>query len=302
MKALVTSNLTKFYGQTRGIEEVTLTVDQGEIFGFIGPNGAGKTTTIRTLMGLIRPTGGEAFIFDTPLPGGGGDLYRQVGYLPGEVNYYPEMTGREMIDYAARFYDAVDKKWVGELFERLQFDPSRRIRTYSTGNRKKLGVIQALLHKPRLAVLDEPTSGLDPLIKQEFFHLLQEMNNNGMTIFFSTHVLEEIERICHRVGVIKEGRLIQVAPLEELPGRQMKLITLRLAGGHPPDALPRRWSRFEPVEGKPGFFQLSVQAPANEITAHLSHLDLEYVKITDPSIEDLFLAMYGPEKGDGHVS
>jgi len=183
---------------------------------------------------------------------------------------------------------------VEQLIERLQFDPTRRIRGYSTGNRKKLGIIQALLHRPRLAVLDEPTSGLDPLIKLEFFHLLQELNSAGMTIFFSTHVLEEIERICHRVGVIKEGRLVQVAPLDELPGRRMKLLMLRLAGGGAPEQLPADWGQPEAVEGKPGFYQLTLQAPANAITAQLSRLDLEYIKITDPSIEELFLAMYGP--------
>lgn len=155
--------LTKYYGKNRGIEEINLTVTESEVFGFIGPNGAGKTTTIRTLMGLIRPTRGEALIFGRPIPQGGGAVYEQVGYLPGEVNYYPEMTGRELINYAAGFYAETDQRWIKQLIERLQFDPSRRIRAYSMGNRKKLGIIQALLHRPRLVVLDEPTSGLDPL-------------------------------------------------------------------------------------------------------------------------------------------
>ncbi len=284
--------LTKYYGKSRGIEEVDLSVTEGEVFGFIGPNGAGKTTTIRTMMGLIRPTRGEARILGKPVPSGGGAIYAQVGYLPGEVNYYPEMTGRELIDYASGFYAGVEKLWVDELMERLQFDPSRRIRAYSMGNRKKLGIIQALLHRPRLAVMDEPTSGLDPLIKQEFFRLLQEMNQNGTTLFFSTHVLEEIERICHRVGVIKEGRLIHLAPLEELPGRQMKLISLQFATGGNPGSLPADWGKAVPVEGKPDHYRLTVQAPANEITRQLAGLDLQYVKITDPSIEELFLTMY----------
>lgn len=292
-EAIATRALTKCYGKNRGIDGVTFSVAEGEVFGFIGPNGAGKTTTIRTLMGLIRPTRGEAFIFGSPVPAGGGALYRQVGYLPGEVSYYPEMTGRELIEYAACFYPGVDKHWVEELTERLQFDPSRRVRNYSTGNRKKLGIIQTLLHRPRLAILDEPTSGLDPLVKLEFFHLLQELNGQGMTIFFSTHVLEEIERICHRVGVIKEGLLIHEAPLEELPGRRMKLITLRLAGGASPKETLAEWARADPVVDKPGFYQLAVQAPANEITRQLARLDLEYIKITDPGIEELFLAMYG---------
>ena len=143
----------------------------------------------------------------------------------------------------------VYKRQVEELVERLQFDPSRRIRTYSTGNRKKLGMIQSLLHKPRLAIFDEPTSGIDPLIKQEFFQLLSELNHEGMTVFFSTHVLDEIERICNRVGIIREGRLIRVDPLDELPGRKMKILTLRQADGCLPDRLPSRWGKPKPVKG-----------------------------------------------------
>mgnify|MGYP001175456732 CR=1 FL=1 len=298
-EAIALVNLTKYYGKNRGVENLNFAVEEGEIFGFIGPNGAGKTTTIRTLMGLIRPTAGEARIFGSTIPPGGGPLYHQVGYLPAEVNYYPEMSGQELIDYAAGFYPRVDRRWIRKLVEILQFDPSRRIRTYSTGNRKKLGIIQALLHRPRLVVLDEPTSGLDPLMRQNFFNLLQELNVLGMTIFFSTHVLEEIERICHRVGLIKEGRLIHLSPLEELPGRRMKLITLEVSGGGPPRGLPESWGQPVPVEGRPGRYRLAVQAPPGEIVREMARLDLEYIQISDPSIEELFLAMYdAPEKGE----
>lgn len=296
MDAITVRNLSKYYGPVCGVSELDFSVGVGEVFGFIGPNGAGKTTTIRTMLGLIRPSAGEVLLFDTPIPVGGGALYRRVGYLPGEVAYYPEMTGRELIDYAAAFYERVDRRWVEELIERLQFDPSRRIRTYSTGNRKKLGMIQALLHKPDLAIFDEPTSGIDPLIKQEFFKLLSELNREGMTVFFSTHVLEEIERICDRVGIIRDGRLLRVDPLDGLPGRKMKIVTLSLAGGSVPDKLPFRWGRPVPVEGRPGFYRLNIQAPATEIICELSGLDLEYINISDPGMEDLFMTIYGAEQ------
>lgn len=295
MHAIQTAGLTKYYGKARGIIDLTFEVADGEIFGFIGPNGAGKTTTIRTLLGLIRPTSGRAFLFGKPVATGGGRLYRDVGYLPGEVHYYPEMTGAELLDYAAGFYPGADRAWTRSLVERLRFDPSRRVRAYSHGNRKKLGIIQALLHRPHLAILDEPTSGLDPLTRLELFQLLKELNEQGTTIFFSTHVLEEVERLCHRVGVVKDGRLIHASPIEELPGRQMRLVTLRPAGGSAPGDALAAWGRPAAVEGKPGYYRWAVQGSINAILARLAGLDLEDLSITAPGIEDLFLAMYRPD-------
>jgi ABC-2 type transport system ATP-binding protein len=231
-------------------------------------------------------------IFGTEVPQGGGELYRQVGYVPSEVSFYPEMTGSEVLDYAASFFPEADKGWRRALTERLSFDPARSVRAYSHGNRKKLAIIQALLHRPRLLILDESTSGLDPFIRQELFHLLAELRQDGATVFFSTHVLEEVERICARVGVIRDGRIIQVSPVDELPGREMRLVTVRLAGGASPGDAFAGWGRVTELEDKPGYFQVSVHAPVNQITSRLSGLDLEYVKIADPSLEDLFLAMY----------
>jgi ABC-2 type transport system ATP-binding protein len=295
MLAIETSGLTKFYGKSRGIVDVDLEVREAEIFGFIGPNGAGKTTTIRSLLSLIHPTKGTASIFGSPVPQGGGEIYRQVGYVPSEVSYYPEMTGAELLDYAASFFPGADKGWRAGLTERLSFDPSRPVRSYSHGNRKKLAIIQALLHRPRLVILDESSSGLDPIIRLELFQLLQELRHQGATVFFSTHVLEEVERICDRVGVIRDGRLIQVSTIEELPGRDMRLITVRLAGGTAPGEAFSAWGAATEVEGKPGYYQVSVQAPVNQIVSRLAGLDLEYIRIADPTVEDLFLAMYEPE-------
>ncbi|MEW6524643.1 MAG: ABC transporter ATP-binding protein [Bacillota bacterium] len=298
MLALEMEGLTKYYGRAKGIVDVSLGVNEGEIFGFIGPNGAGKTTTIRCLLGLIYPTKGSASVLGRRVIPGGGPIYEQVGYLPSEVRFYPELSGREILEYAASFYRGVERAWVDSLAQRLQFDPSKPVRKYSTGNRKKLGIIQALLHRPRLVVLDEPTSGLDPIIRLELFHLLQELNQAGTTVFFSTHVLEEVDRICARVGVIKEGRLVQVSPIDELPGRKMRLVTLRLAGGADPGVALAGWNPV-PVEGKPGFYQLAVESPVNHIVARLATLDLEELKITDPSVEELFLALYEPTREGG---
>lgn len=298
MSAIQACGLTRFYGRTPGILDLDLSVSEGEVFGFIGPNGAGKTTTIRLILSLIRPTAGTVSIFGRSVPPGGGEVLREVGYLPANPRYYPEMTGRDLLNYAAGFHSNIDRKWIGHLAELLKFDPGRRIRQYSHGNLKKLGIIQALLHKPRLVVLDEPTGGLDPLIRRELLQLLRDLNATGTTIFFSTHVLDEVERLCHRVALVKEGRLIQLSPVDRLPGRNLKLITLCLTNPGEVPELPG-WGPASPVDEKPGHYRFATEAPANEVTARLSELDLSYLNITDPSLEDVFLALYEPGKGGG---
>lgn len=299
MYAVETEQLTKYYGKNRGIIDVNMSVMDGEIFGFIGPNGAGKTTTIRLLLGLIKPNSGEAKLFGKKLPPAGGKFYRRMGYLPAEVNYYPEMTGRDLLDYAAGFYKASDYQWVQELVERLQFDPDRKFRAYSHGNRKKLGIIQALLHKPLLLILDEPGSGLDPLIRQELFKILQELNQLGTTIFFSTHILEEVERICHRVALIKEGKLIYIGPLNELPGREMRTITLKIADRQYSNGALEKLGETQELPSRPGYYVVHSRLPVNELVAYLSRFDLEYLRINDPSLEEIFLDLYGTTTGGG---
>lgn len=300
MYAVETTGLTKYYGKNRGIIDVSLAVDDGEIFGFIGPNGAGKTTTIRILLGLIRASAGEAKLFGKPVPRGGGKLYRRIGYVPSEVHYYPEMTGRDLLDYAAGFYTAGNHRWVEELVDRLQFDPDKKIRTYSHGNRKKLGIIQALLHKPQMIILDEPGSGLDPLIRMEMFKILEELNQKGATVFFSTHVLEEIERICHRVAMIKEGRLIHVGPVDELPGRDMRMVIIRFSGREASNVALARLGQAEELPSRPGYYQVLSRLPVNELLAQLARFDLSYVRITDPSLEEIFFDLYEPAARGGN--
>jgi len=297
--ALETNRLTKYYGKNRGIVDVNLAIRDGEIFGFIGPNGVGKTTTIRLLLGLLKPTSGQARVFNRNVPTGGGKLYRRVGYVPSEVQYYPEMTGRDVLEYARGFYTAGDDQWVEELIDRLRIDPDKKIRAYSHGNRKKIGIIQALLHKPRLLIFDEPGSGLDPLIRQELFKILEEMNRKGASIFFSTHVLEEVERICHRVAMIKDGSIIHEGPVDRLPGREMRVVTLKFAGRDASATALSNLGVAEKLPSMPGYYRVISRLPANQLVGQLARFDLEYLKITDPSLEEIFFNLYEPSSGGG---
>ena len=300
MYAVETEQLTRYYGPNRGIFELSVSVMDGEIFGFIGPNGAGKTTTIRLLLGLIKPSSGKARLFGKELPPAGGKFYRRVGYLPAEVGYYPEMSGRDLLEYSAGFYNISSFQWIEELVDRLQFDPDKKIRTYSHGNLKKLGIIQALMHRPLLLILDEPGSGLDPLIRQELFKILEELNRDGSTIFFSTHVLEEVERICHRVAMIKEGRLIHIGPMDELPGRDMRMVIIKIAGRQPSNAALERLGEAEELPSRPGYFRVLSRLPVNDLVSYLTRFNLEYLRITDPGLEEVFFDLYetAPGRGD----
>src|SRR5256885_7395989 len=220
MPAIIqTHQLTKSYGKSRGILEVTFDIQEGEVFGFLGPNGAGKTTTMRTLMGLLRTNSGSATI-------GGLDCWTQstevkklVGYLPGEFTFDPGLSGAQVIEYLGHLRGGVDQTYVRSLVERLGFDPSKRFREYSHGNKQKLGLVQAFMHKPRVLILDEPTSGLDPLNQREFYTMVAEVHAEGRTVILSSHILPEVEHTCDRVAIIREGRLVKtdhVSSLKEI--------------------------------------------------------------------------------------
>jgi ABC-2 type transport system ATP-binding protein len=227
MAAIITSEgLTKWYGSTRGIENVSFTVNEGEIFGFLGPNGAGKTTTIRLLMGLLRPSGGRASI-------GGHDTWsesvavkRVVGYLPSDPQLDSDLTGGQLIEYFANLRGGVDKQYVKSLVDRFELDTRKRFRDYSRGNKQKVGIVQAFMHHPKLLVLDEATSGLDPLNQQEFNKLLFESRDRGGAVFLSSHILPEVEQVCERVGIIRDGALIQVDTVASLRDLRQHEVTL----------------------------------------------------------------------------
>ena len=294
--AIETAHLAKSYGRARGIVDVTMRVEPGEIFGFIGPNGAGKSTTIRALLGLIRKDSGEARIFGMDCERDRVRIAQEVGYLPSEVRYYDRMRARELVDFAASFYPdpAACKARGRALADRLDLDLGKRIDDMSLGNRKKVGIVQALLHEPRLIVLDEPTSGLDPLVQRSFLDLLREENKRGVTILFSSHVLSEVQRICDRVAIIREGRIVSTQNIAELAASAVKRVSIELSQGTvDPAALEQLGARDVSCDGAYASFLFA--GGANALVRALAGFDLVNVEIGEPSLEEVFMRFYGDE-------
>ncbi len=227
MEAIEMERLSKYYGRNRGIVDLSLTVHRGEFFGFMGPNGAGKSTTIRTLLGLIKPSGGEARVLGRDIQRHRKQVLSVTGYLPSEAVFYSGMRVRELLKLSARLRQADCSREAQVLCDRLQLDTSRRVEELSFGNRKKVGIVCALQHRPKLLILDEPTSGLDPLMQREFFAILQERNREGVTIFLSSHVLSEIQRNCTRAAIIREGRMIACDSVENLSRTSAKRVSVQ---------------------------------------------------------------------------
>ena len=216
MAIIETKKLTKYYGKSRGIIDVDLSINEGEIFGFIGPNGAGKSTTIRLLLSLIKPSYGSATIFGLDCQKAYQEIHKEIGYLPSEVFYYDNMKVKDLLNYSASFYQKDCKARIKELAARLDVDLNMKIDNLSYGNKKKVGIIQGLLHSPKLIILDEPTGGLDPLMQQTFFDILKEENEKGATILFSSHILSEVQKLCDRVAIIKEGKIVRIDTMSSL--------------------------------------------------------------------------------------
>ena len=291
-QAIVLNELTKHYGKHRGINNLSFSVNQGEFFGFIGPNGAGKSTTIRTLMGLIRPTGGSASIFDLDCHSKASVIARDVGYLPSENSYYENMKVRELLQYTADLYGMDCKTKMKELADRLNLDLSRKIADLSLGNKKKVGIVSAIMTSPKLIIMDEPTSGLDPLIQQAFYDILKEENSRGATVFFSSHVLSEVQKLCDRVAILKEGQLIGIQSINELRESGYKKVSLSAK-----EAIPRD---FFDLSGIANYAETADKTSVSfmyngNITAiidklHLLHLD--DVLLEEPSLEEIFMHYY----------
>lgn len=289
MEAIETKRLTKFYGRARGIEDLDLTVHEGEIFGFIGPNGAGKSTTIRTLLGLIKKSGGEASVLGMDIEEEKGKLLREVGYLPSEAAFYSGMKVREVLEFSAKLRGRDCREEAKRLSERLGLDMARKVSELSLGNRKKVGIVAAMQHKPRLYILDEPTSGLDPLIQREFFSLLEERRAEGATVFLSSHVLSEIGRYCDRAGILRKGRLIREDSVDKLTGTGIKRVTLQGASKLPEiDGI-----RDVKLTESGASFLYSGRADA--LIRALAALEFNDVTLTDPDVEDVFMHYYEKE-------
>ena len=288
MKAIQTNSLTKYYGRHRGIEDVCLTVEEGDFFGFIGPNGAGKSTTIRTLLGLLAPTGGSAEIFGKSIVKDKLDILADVGYLPSEAVFYSGRV-RDILKLSARLRKKDCTKEAAELCERLSLDPSRKISELSLGNRKKAGIVLALQHKPRLYILDEPTGGLDPLMQQEIYAILRERNREGATVFLSSHILSEVSRYCRSAAVIRDGKILVSDSVEKLAHTGVKRVTLQGAAGVPD--LPG----ISSAEYRDGCARFLYGGDQNGLIRALSQVPFSDISITDPDFEEIFLHYYSKE-------
>jgi ABC-2 type transport system ATP-binding protein len=287
-----TEKLTKFYGAQRGIVDVDLAVEQGEVFGFLGPNGAGKTTTIRVLLDLIRPTSGRAFVFGIETTVDPVSIHRRVGYLPGEFTLYDKLTGGETLEYFANLRGGVDRAYQASLIERFDLDPSRKFKEYSKGNKQKVGLVAALQHKPELLVLDEPTSGLDPLVQQTFFAVLRETVADGHTVFLSSHVLSEAEKACDRVAIIRDGRIAMVDRVDALRDLAAHQVELRFTGPVPAAEFERLPGVTE-VVAEDHVLRMHVAGSIDPVIKAAARFELADFVSREPSLEETFLAQYG---------
>ena len=282
--------LTKFYGKQRGIENVSFQVEEGEIFGFIGPNGAGKSTTIRTLLALFKPTGGSATIFGKDCIKEADVIARDVGYVPSEAAYYDNMKVKELLSYTAELYRKDCKKKTEELCERLDLDRNRKIADLSFGNKKKVGIVSALCHSPRLILLDEPTAGLDPLVQQTFFEILSEENERGATIFLSSHILSEVQKSCRRVAILKEGGLVGIQTIRELRENGFKKVSVTLREAVPAESFKEDDVAQFVQEGVDLSFMY--KGDVGVLLKKIAALDVEDAFIEEPTLEEIFLHYY----------
>ena len=281
-------NLTKYYGKTLAVKDLSLELHAGEIFGFIGPNGAGKSTTIRSIMNLINKTKGEVYFLGEILTKDNLTLKEQIGYLPSEVFLYEDLTVKEMLDYHESFYKKNLSKRRKELVKKLKLDESKKIEDLSLGNQKKLGIVLAFMHEPKLLILDEPTSGLDPIMQQVFYDLLQEEKEKGTTIFYSTHILSEISKICDRVGIIKEGTLLKVESIKELQSKNLTNVTI--ISSEIEKIIKELKVEVETKDEKTIKFKNTLDS--NDLIKILSKYEIEKLLIEEPTLEDIFLHYY----------
>jgi ABC-2 type transport system ATP-binding protein len=289
MSIIEVSQLTKFYGKSRGIVDVSFKEEEGEIFGFIGPNGAGKSTTIRLLLSLIHPTSGSAKIFGKNVVTDGPEIRRNIGYLPSEVFYYEGMKVIDLLKYSASFYKCDCTQRMHELSEIMELELNRRISDLSYGNKKKVGIVQGLLHSPKLLFLDEPTSGLDPLMQRKFFDLIRSENKRGVTVFFSSHILGEVQRLCNRVGIIREGRIVEISDIRTLQKNNYKKIQVKAKGLNPKTFTFSGVTNLQMENDTLHFF---FKGDINDVVKKVGGLKVTDLTIEEPTLEEIFMHYY----------
>ena len=290
-------HLTKSYGKQRGVVDLTFSVTPGEVFGYLGQNGAGKTTTIRTLLDFIRPTAGRATVLGLDSHRDSVQIHRRVGYLPGEFNLYEQVTGADYLAYLGQLRGGVDETYTAELAERFDLDLQMRIKALSHGNRQKVALLQAFMHRPELLVLDEPTQGLDPLMQQEFYRLIAEARADGRTVFLSSHVMPEVDRVCDRVGIIREGRLAAVEDIGDLKAKEIRTLEVHFAAPVATAAFATL-PGVQHVEAIGDEVRITVAGPMDAVVKAVAGHEVVDLQIHEPTLEEIFLTFYGGD-GDG---
>jgi ABC-2 type transport system ATP-binding protein len=289
MSIIEVNQLTKYYGKSRGIVDVSFNVEQGEIFGFIGPNGAGKSTTIRLLLSLIHPSSGSARVFGKDVTTQGPEIRSDIGYLPSEIFYYEGMKVNDLLKYSASFYKKDCSERSRELSEIMELDLNRRISDLSLGNKKKVGIVQGLQHSPSLLFLDEPTSGLDPLMQRKFFDLVRAENTRGVTVFFSSHILGEVQRLCTRVAIIREGKIVEVSDIRSLQKNNYKKISLT---GSQLNVVELGLPGATNIQAENGTLNFFFRGDINTVLEKISALKITDLTIEEPTLEEIFMHYY----------
>jgi len=289
MSIIEVNNLTKYYGKSRGIVDVSFSEEEGEIFGFIGPNGAGKSTTIRLLLSLIHPTSGIAQVFGKDVTTHGPEIRRDIGYLPSEVYYYEGMKVKELLKYSASFFEGDCTQRIKELSDIMELEQNRRISDLSYGNKKKVGIVQGLLHSPKLLFLDEPTAGLDPLMQRKFFDLIRQENARGVTVFFSSHILGEVQRLCNRVGIIREGKIVEISDIRTLQQNNYKKVNVTAEGLSPATFDLPGVTNLQVEDSTIHFF---FKGDINTVLQMISSVQVTDLTIEEPTLEEIFMHYY----------
>jgi ABC-2 type transport system ATP-binding protein len=288
-----TKNLSKTYRGTKtpALDKLNLSIKEGEIFGFIGPNGAGKTTTIRLLLNLIRPTSGSAKILELDIRNNSVLIKKNIGFLPGEIYLQEGLNGKDTIAYFSAFKEKVERDYLDYLIKKFGLEINKKVKNYSKGNKQKLAIILALMHKPKLLILDEPTSGLDPLNQQIFYNLIAETKKWGTTTFFSTHLLNEAEKICDRVGIIKDGKILKIEDIDDFKKKNIRDIHLDIKESIPLSAFEIKG--IKKVERTTFGYHIVTIGKNGDILKKLSKYNLEDIKVAEPSLEEIFMHYYG---------